>query len=63
MPTLTLATLEALQAEAFAEDIAIDLEVMQHWTEEQARASPVLTLSRPSHMLIFFVARRRPSSL
>ena len=35
---LTLAQLEAVQAEFFAEDVPIDLETMSSWTMEQARA-------------------------
>ena len=35
---LTLAELRDYQADALADDVDIDLERMQHWTEEQARA-------------------------
>ena len=35
---LTLDELEAIQADCIADDIDIELEVMQHWTEEQVIA-------------------------
>ena len=38
MPGLSRETLESVRAECFADDIAIDIDKMERWTEEEARS-------------------------